>query len=183
MSRASSLGHPGRALEDLQRVGQRVPEPLRFVAVDRRCARGQHVEVHADDWQAACLLAVAEHRDGELEAREPGLDEHRLLVGVEERLHLRHQLCPVVAEALDAHALARPLEARLREEREGERHVPGVVPGAGEDEGRRRHAVVEQDLLGRPLWRQSESESGSEAWYGMPRNSQMAGTCPSRFGP
>ena len=130
---------------------RRVPQPLRFVAVDRRRALGQRFKVHADDRQTAGLVAVAEHRDGELGAGEIGLDEHRLGVGGEQLRDLLDELAPRLAEAPHADALARALEGRLHEQRERELDVPRVGRALGEDEGRRGHAVVRHHFLGAPL--------------------------------
>ena len=109
------VGNPRRALEQVERIRDRVPEPLRFVAVDRRCARGQHVEAQPDDGQAACLVAVADDGDGELAARAgrsrraPAAGRWRVSVP-----GARDELRPVRGRRSAPDALARPLEARLR---------------------------------------------------------------------
>ena len=60
----------------------RVPDPLRFVAVDGRRAGGQGGEIEPDDRQATHIAVVAEDGDRELRAREIGLDEYGLIVAV-----------------------------------------------------------------------------------------------------
>src|SRR5262249_59282966 len=75
------LGNPRGALEDIERMTGRVPEPLRFVAVDRRGSWGQRVEAHADNGQTPCLISIAENRNPELTAPGVGLAEHRLSLG------------------------------------------------------------------------------------------------------
>ena len=57
----------------------------------------------------------------------------------------------ILAEALHADALARALEAGFTKSGKGSVHLPRVGRAPGQDEGRRGHAVIREDLLGAPL--------------------------------
>src|SRR5207247_1898402 len=76
--------HARRALKDRERCFRAVPHPLRFVAVHRGCARGKRREIESNHRQAIRLRAVPEDRDGELGARQVGLDQDGLGVAVEQ---------------------------------------------------------------------------------------------------
>src|SRR2546422_5437847 len=72
------------ALEDRERVFARIPDPLRFVAVDGRGAGGQRRKIECDEGQTAHVAVVAEDRDRELRSGEIRLDEDRLIVALQE---------------------------------------------------------------------------------------------------
>ena len=86
-------------------------------------------------------------------------------------------------------SLGRALVHRLDEEREAPSGARASVASSVGRGARRAH----QSAVGTPwarrisfvraLSRQSESVNGSLPEYGMPKNSQIAGTCASRFGP
>src|SRR3989441_6460590 len=82
----------GRALEDRERVLARIPDPLRFVAVDGRGAGGQRRGIEADEGQTAHVAVVAEDRDCELRSREIRLDEDRLVVALQEERYALREL-------------------------------------------------------------------------------------------
>ena len=79
--------------------------------------------------------------------------------------------------------LPEPSQAGLTKSGKGSAHAAASAT----DSARRNGAVgtprATMMSLARPLWSARPSASGSEAWQGMPKNSQMAGTWPSRFGP
>src|SRR5688500_1675310 len=83
---------PRGTFENLEWLFGAIPDPLRLVAVDGKRAVRERFEVHADDGEHARRIAVAEHCTGELGAGEILLDEHWLLVSLEEKLDLRLEL-------------------------------------------------------------------------------------------
>lgn len=107
--------------------------------------------MHPDDREAARLGAVAQDGHGELRPREPGLDQHRLAVGVEKRGHPAHQVGAVGAEVVHGDSLARPLARRLDEDGEGEGAPLGIGHRLRQAEGRGRDAADLEDLLGAAL--------------------------------
>src|SRR6185503_5836972 len=69
-----------RALENLERVIARIPDPLRFVAVNGRRAGRQRRKIESDDRQTAHVAVVAQDRNGEFGTGQIGLDQDGLVV-------------------------------------------------------------------------------------------------------
>src|SRR5439155_4124710 len=140
--------------EDVEWILRAIPEPLRLEAVDRQRAGGERIDVHADDRKHLRAGSVPEHAAGELGAGEEALDEHGLLVALEEIEDDRSQRVGVGGEVALRDPLGRALVHRLREERK--------APAAGDEAldvarvprerpVRRRDAVGPEDLLGARL--------------------------------
>src|SRR5262249_18124889 len=97
------------ALEDVERFAREIPDPLRFIPVDRHSAVGERVEIHTDQRKHTRHRTVAEHATRELGAGEVGFDDDRLLVGLEKEAALSEELVAVADEVPLGDAFRRSL--------------------------------------------------------------------------
>src|SRR5688500_18697068 len=162
------LSDPRGTFENLERLLWAIPDPFRLVAVHGKRAVGERFEVHSDEGKDARVVPVAEHCTGEFGAGQVFLDEHGLLVAIEEELDLRLQLVLRTTVVRFRYSLGRSFVDRLNKNwrlRTGDqglgtgagrwspfRPVPrsqSRVPLAAHDgERRRRDTVVGERLLG-----------------------------------
>src|SRR4029079_1413777 len=136
------------AIEHLKRALGAVPDPLGFVARDGKRSGGKRREVHSDDGENFRFVSVSEDRACELGTGQILLDDHRLLVGLEEvrRLCLKFIMC--TAEILFGDSLRRSLVDRLGEYREGQfTGCRKILDVADDAEARSAHAVVGESFL------------------------------------
>ena len=131
-------------------MARRVPQPLGFVAVDRRRTLGQRIKTHADDGQAACFVAISEDRDGEFGPGQIGLDEHGLGVGGEEIRHLTDELRAVLQTLRALTPLPQPSKAGFTKSGKGSR-TARASPDCGRGRRARWARRIGEHLLGAAL--------------------------------
>src|SRR2546422_168696 len=138
----------GGTLEDRERLLGSVPYPLRLVPIDGRrpCWQGGEIEPH--ERQARGVGAVAEDRDGELRAREVGLDEHRLGITRQQTGSALGELRRRFAQVVREYTLGRALGHRLHEDGVRQRHLRHVLRALDAHERRRGDAAVGEQLFG-----------------------------------